>query len=96
MDKQLVKVVWNDAHAALGSSMYAEHEIPHKALMVSTIGWLLRQDAEGVSIANEYCEDATFRGYTFIPTGMIKSVGPILKPRKPRLKPTILLEKDER
>ena len=87
MDKSLVKVVWHDAHAAQGSAMYAEHEIPHKALVVTTIGWLLRQDAEGVSVANEYCEDATFRGYTFIPSGMIQTVGAVLRaprPRKPK------------
>ncbi len=82
-DKRLVKAVWMDAHCA-STNAYALHEIPHDSLDIITIGWLLKQDDIGVSIANEYCADATYRGYTFIPAGMLKSIEDLVKPKKPR------------
>lgn len=85
MDKRLVKVIWLDAHAS-STTAYAEHEIPHSAIEIQTVGWLLRQDDAGISVANEYCADATYRGYTFVPTALIKSVEDVVKPAKKRTK----------
>ena len=73
MDKPLVKITWQDAHAST-TVAYADHEIPHAAMEIQTVGWLLKEDEAGVSVANEFCSDATYRGYTFVPRGMIKSV----------------------
>lgn len=84
-DKRLVKAVWLDAHAS-STSAYSEHEIPHAAIEITTVGWLLKQDDAGVSLANEWCADSTYRGYTFIPQVLIKSVVDIVKPKKPRVK----------
>ena len=61
----------------------------HKPKAITTIGWLLRQDEVGVSIANEYYdEDSTYRGRTFIMASMVQSVTEyqLSKPRKPRAK----------
>jgi len=41
----------------------------------------------GVSIASERCGDDTYRGYTFIPTGMVMSVTPMKRKRATRIKP---------
>lgn len=87
MDKQLVKVIWKDAHSS-SVNAYAEHEIPHSALVIETIGWLLKEDAEGVSVANEYCADATYRGYTFVPAGLLVKVEPLIQQKKKRVKPS--------
>lgn len=83
MDKKLVKVTWLDAQAS-ATNAYAEYEIPHAPIEINTLGWLLRQDEHGVSIANEWCTDATYRGLTFIPHGMIKAVEDIIKVPKKR------------
>lgn len=64
----------------------------HKPMEVKTRGWLLVDDTEGVSVANEESTTAdgstVFRGRTFIPRAMIQSVVPyrlaVVSPRKPR------------
>jgi hypothetical protein len=83
MNKPLVRVVWKDAHSS-SVNAYAEHEIPHSALVIETVGWLLKQDSDGVSVANEYCADATYRGYTFVPAGLLVKVEPLVKSKRER------------
>lgn len=79
-DKPLVCVTWNDAHGSALSS-YHEHEIPHEPILIDTIGLLLRDDEQGVSVAGEKCGDGTYRSLTFVPRGMIVSMLWIDKPR---------------
>lgn len=74
-DKKLVVVEWLDANATQLSA-FAEHEIPHSPMKAFTLGWLLRDDAVGISVANEWFEDNTYRGVTFIPRAMILAVHP--------------------
>lgn len=81
MIKELVYVRWLDAHGS-ATSAYAEHEIPHAAIEITTYGLLLRDDDKGVSLASEYCADATFRGVTFIPKPMIVE-GPVAVLKRP-------------
>jgi hypothetical protein len=81
----LVKVIWKDAHGS-ATGAYSLHEIPHEAIEVASYGLLLRHDDIGVSIASEKCGDDTYRGYTFIPVGMIVSVGPVKRKRPTRTK----------
>lgn len=83
--KELVAVKWLDAHGQ-GTNAYSEHEIPHAAIEIVTYGLLLREDAAGVSVANELCSDNTYRGVTFIPAGMLVEVTKlkVSKPRKPK------------
>lgn len=84
MAEPVVKVVWKDAHGVSGTTSLSIHEIPHGGIKITSYGLLLRQDLEGVSIASEICEDGTYRGYTFVPAGMLISVDPIVKERAPR------------
>jgi hypothetical protein len=84
--KPLVAVKWLDAHGS-STIAYAEHEIPHAAIVVITEGRLLRDDEAGITLANERCADHTWRGVTFIPSGMIVSVSApehATRPRKPK------------
>jgi hypothetical protein len=86
-----VSVVWDDAWAdATDSVGERDHDSKHKATVMETRGWLVRDDELGVSIFNERClddGDGSYRSRTFIPRAMIKSVThwKLVKPRK--LKP---------
>lgn len=80
----LVKIVWKDAHGMGSTTAMSLHEIPHGFMEITTYGLLLRQDEIGVSVACEVCADGTFRGYTFVPAGMLISVEPVLKTKTAR------------
>ena len=84
---QLVVLEWNDAWCdATGVVTLKDVVESHKPMCVETIGWLLYEDSEGVSIANEKCADDTFRGRTYVLSGMVKHIRPynLTKPRKPK------------
>jgi hypothetical protein len=76
----LVIVVWDDAYGGAHTpTMEQEIEAGHKPLVVQTIGWCLRNDEAGVSLFNERYDDegsTLWRGRSFIPRGMIRSVTP--------------------
>lgn len=82
----LVKVVWRDAHGT-STVAYAEYEIPHAPIKITTIGWMIRSDEKGISLCNEMCEDNTFRGVTFIPAELLESQDPLIPPKKKRSAP---------
>jgi len=84
MSLELVIVEWNDAWGDEEPVSLDSVDAVHKPLVVRTIGWLLKSDDAGVSLANE-CYDNSYRGRSFIPKAMIKSVTPykLVKPRKP-------------
>lgn len=92
MQQQITIVLWLDAWQDQENFSTA-HGIrsTHEAMPVETKGDLIHEDEHGVSIA---CERSTqdghdvFRGRTFIPRAMIKSVTTynLVKPRKPRQK----------
>lgn len=87
--RQLVIVDWLDAwqdqdNFATAHGIAATHE----PMPVQTIGWLIKEDDVGVSVANEQStQDGhdVFRGRTFIPRAMIKSVT-LFNLTKPRTK----------
>jgi hypothetical protein len=86
----IVIIVWDDAHGTATKDV-TENELPHKPVTMTTLGWLLREDEAGVSVACErYSEDLVdyYRGHTFIPHAMVKSVTRVVwekAPRKPRV-----------
>ena len=82
----LVAVTWLDAHGT-ATAAYSLHEIPHAAISITTYGLLLRQDDAGISVASEFCADGTYRGVTFVPTGMVVRVEHVKKSRKRAAKP---------
>ena len=83
--KPIVAVRWMDAHGS-ATTAYAEHEIPHGGIEITTYGLLLRDDAVGVSVAAEACADGTYRGVTFVSRPMVLDIVPITKPRRPKPK----------
>ena len=91
MDKRpFVMVKWLDAWQDQENFATA-HGIAstHEPMPVETMGWLIQDDDVGVSVAKERStQDGhdVFRGRTFVPRGMIKSVTPF-NLSKPRRKP---------
>lgn len=81
----LVILRWSDAHAG-GHDQYDAASVPHAPLIIETVGWLLREDGVGVSVASELIDGGYCRSYTFVPKGMVISVTPVIKPRKSRKK----------
>lgn len=93
--RQLVIVRWNDAWQDQENFSTA-HGIAstHSPMPISTLGWVIQDDEEGISIVNEQStQDGhdVFRGRTFIPRAMIKSVTPY-NLTKPRTKRPVLLD----
>lgn len=82
---QFAYVIWNDAWCdATEAIAVTDAHLNHRASVHITTGWILFQDENGLSIANEYCPaDQTYRGRTYIPIGMLVSVN-IVKFSKPR------------
>lgn len=71
---------WEDAHGSDGT--ISAHEVDHKPYVYTTVGFLVRSDEIGVSIASEQGEDGKFRDITFIPRKMILKEFPIDPKRK--------------
>jgi hypothetical protein len=92
-DFPLVTVEWNDAWGSKDDEVTLEDVASsHKPTIVRTIGWLVYEDAEGVSVFNETYE-GKYRGRTFIPRAMIRPDGiqlivPRKRARKPKSPPT--------
>lgn len=85
MTPVLVKLTWRDAHAD-SSEVLSRDDVAtrHRPALFETVGWLLMDDELGVSVANERCVDAgdeVYRGRTFVPRSLIKSIEPIKKKR---------------
>lgn len=88
--RQLVLVTWLDAWADQDNFSTA-HGITstHGPMPVETLGWIIQDDDIGISVVNERStQDGhdVFRGRTFIPRAMVKSVAPfnLTKPRAKR------------
>lgn len=81
----LVALRWRDAHATAGTTAYELHELPHKAAEIVSYGLLLRDDADGVSIASEDAGAGMFRGVTFVPRPMVVDIKPVKRARKKRV-----------
>jgi hypothetical protein len=82
-DLPLVLVTWNDANVG-GDDVVTEDNVKnfHKPTIIHTLGWLVRSDDVGLTVVNEYYDDA-FRGRTFVPAGMVIDVQ-VYKLAKPR------------
>ena len=87
MSPSFVACIWRDAwvEAETGISLKDAGD-KHKPTIMETRGWLLYEDADGVSIAAERCLDPGedyYRGRTYIPKVLIQSIKPLnaVKPR---------------
>jgi len=83
----LVIVHWLDAWTNELGVTVEDVGATHKPMPVQTIGWLLKEDETGISLANEYFDDGSYRGRTFIPRSLVVKVTPYVPPRTPRKKP---------
>lgn len=78
--RQFVMVLWDDAWQDQENFATAHGiQSTHEPMPVETVGWLIQDDEVGVSLANERStQDGhdVFRGRTFIPRAMVRSVLP--------------------
>lgn len=86
--KPLIVVEWDDASCGADEVVDPEN-VTHAPAIITTIGWEMKNDEVGITLCNEYY-DKLFRGRTFIPRAMIRSVTPykLSRPRgqaKPNL-----------
>ena len=82
MKTVLACVIWDDAHG--DQSMFDEISMDHKPYRFTSVGFLIRSDVVGVSLAREIGEDGKFRDHEFIPRAMVVEewvIGPLKKPR---------------
>ncbi len=79
----IIGVTWNDAHGSDGT--ISAHEVDHKPYVYTTVGYLVKSDDAGVSLAHEKSEDGKFRQVTFVPRVMVVKEFPI-SPAKQRRK----------
>lgn len=87
-EPRYVGCAWIDAWADPVDDVSLEkaHE-KHRPLEMETRGWLLVDNDVGVSLFVERTADReSYRGRTFIPRGMIKSITDFPLKRKPRAK----------
>ena len=87
-----VILVWNDANSSSVEVITEENVMQyHVPETMNTVGWLLRDDEIGVSVANEtYYETGKprWRGHTFVPRALVLDVIPVklTTPRKKKIK----------
>ena len=74
MTDKLVAVVWDDAHVSQVDSFTRDEIADRAAVTYTTFGLLVRDDEKVVAIAAEICADATYRGVTYVPRGMVREV----------------------
>jgi hypothetical protein len=79
--KKFVACTWRDPHGSGKENCLYDHELPHAPVVVTTYGWLARQDDKGVSLVGEVISDGTMRDYTFVPTELIEEVKEIKIPK---------------
>lgn len=88
-DHPHVAVTWGDAYSLDATAYVAPKEARkyHRPMVSVTTGWLIIRDLHGVTIMGERQEDLEnggylYRGHTFIPAGMIKSIRIVRGARK--------------
>jgi len=87
VNKPIVIVRWNDAQSS-ATHVFKEGEDMnyHKPMVMETLGWLLKDDEQGVSVMNEAFseEGLNYRGHTFVPRSLIISIETVKAQRKRR------------
>ena len=86
--KPIVIVRWNDAQSS-ATNVYTENNPSyHAPIVMETLGWLLKDDEQGVSVMTEvFVEEGIhqYRGHTFVPRAMVIEVTPIsIQPTRSR------------
>lgn len=71
----LVVIEWDDHNTGDAPVDATTVDSYHKPEVITTIGWVLKEDATGYTLVNEYYDD-TYRGRTFIDKRMVRKVTP--------------------
>lgn len=81
-------VLWLDASSPGATEVFDANDLKdvHEVMPIITSGWVLREDAKGITLGAEYCGGTEFRGITHIPAPMLVEVLTSAPPR-PRKKP---------
>jgi hypothetical protein len=69
--------------------MFDSKDVDHKPYRFTSVGFLVRSDEIGISLAGEIGEDGRYRDHTFIPRVMVVDewvIGPLTKPRRKKAK----------
>lgn len=69
MTRPIIVVEWDDAHG--NSDMFNDVEVDHKPYRFTTVGYLVKSDTVGISIAREFTVDGVLRDHHFIPRQMV-------------------------
>ena len=74
----LVAVLWHDAHSPVVTSVIDVESTTlggaHGPVKMCTVGWMLKFNRAGVSVANECVDDGDYRGHTFILRSMVREI----------------------
>lgn len=83
-DHPLVLLTWLDAHSPNATTAVSVDEVDkiHAPITITTIGWVLRDDVNGVTIASEHCGDGDYRNCTFVLRSLVMEMKPVRTPRK--------------
>lgn len=73
MTLPMISLRWHDAHSPAATEIVNVANLAdmHGTLLITTIGWELRNDDTGVTLASEFCGDGDFRGVTFVPKALV-------------------------
>lgn len=86
-------ILWNDAHGDATQQVYDLKDLAHAPLVMHTLGWVVKDDATGVTMFTERVDpgDGTvsWRGRGFIPRGMVLEVRKLGLPRKRTAPPPV-------
>lgn len=83
-EPQLVIVTWVDAHADddfHSAEQIAERHVPRIA---ESVGWLVQEDAAGITIVGCRDDEGTYDRRIFIATGMVQSIQSLSASGRPR------------
>ena len=69
----MVYVKWADAHS-VGAGEFETEEIMHRPYYFETVGWLVKSNRKGITVATDLGEDGRWRTTTFVPRGIIVRV----------------------
>ena len=85
---QLALILWDDAWSDQEPVTEYAAGVAHAPEQINTLGWILRDDEIGITVVNEFYGDK-YRGRTFIPRGMVRTVTryTLQRPRKARAEP---------
>lgn len=82
-------VLWDDANSPDAHTTYTADDIGgvHGSMPILTSGWILKEDADGITVASEYCGANTYRGLTHVRPKMIIEVHHVGHPRPKKKQP---------